>query len=86
VQHIDEYVNKTLQVQYMRANMALVAQVRRRCTRVAHTYGYQEPALFDTSILDNIQYGLVDVPYARVIDAAKAANIHTFVTSLPEVR
>ena len=36
VQHIDEYVNKTLHVQYMRANMALVAQVRDGCTRRAY--------------------------------------------------
>lgn len=47
----------------------------------------QEPTLFDCSIADNIRYGALfrDVSDAEVIEAAKSANIHTFIDSLPEV-
>ena len=48
----------------------------------------QEPVLFDTSIAENIRYGALfrDVADQEVIQAAKSANIHTFIESLPEVR
>ena len=47
----------------------------------------QEPVLFDASIADNIRYGanFRQVSDEEVIEAAKAANIHSFVESLPEV-
>lgn len=47
----------------------------------------QEPILFDRSVADNIRYGanFREVSSEEVIEAAKAANIHTFVNSLPEV-
>ena len=47
----------------------------------------QEPVLFDASIADNIRYGanFRDVSDEEVIEAAKAANIHSFVESLPQV-
>ena len=47
----------------------------------------QEPVLFDTSIAENIRYGanFRDVSDEEVVEAAKAANIHTFVESLPSV-
>ena len=47
----------------------------------------QEPVLFNTSIADNIRYGanFREVSDKEVIDAAKAANIHSFVESLPQV-
>nr|KAG5685214.1 hypothetical protein BaRGS_031753 [Batillaria attramentaria] len=44
----------------------------------------QEPVLFDCSIHDNIVYGLEEnVPMTDVISAAKTANIHDFIVSLP---
>lgn len=48
----------------------------------------QEPVLFDRTIADNIRYGANyrEVSADEVIEAAKAANIHTFVESLPQVR
>ena len=48
---------------------------------------FQEPVLFDASIADNIRYGALfrEVSNMEVIDAAKAANIHSFIESLPEV-
>ena len=47
----------------------------------------QEPILFDRSIRDNIFYGLPEshVSEANLMEAARLANIHTFVESLPSV-
>ena len=47
----------------------------------------QEPILFDSSIRDNIAYGdnSREVPMADIIEAARSANIHSFIESLPEV-
>ena len=48
----------------------------------------QEPVLFDTTIADNIRYGanFREVTDEEVIEAAKSANIHNFIESLPQVR
>lgn len=43
----------------------------------------QEPALFAASIFENIAYGKEGATEAEVIEAARAANIHGFVSSLP---
>ena len=47
----------------------------------------QEPILFDSTIRENIEYGdnSRKVTMDEVIAAAKMANIHTFITSLPKV-
>ncbi|PWA66185.1 non-intrinsic ABC protein 8 [Artemisia annua] len=47
----------------------------------------QEPVLFSVSVGENIAYGLPDENVSRddVIAAAKAANAHDFIISLPEV-
>jgi len=47
----------------------------------------QEPVLFDQSIADNIRYGANhrEVSSEEVIEAAKQANIHNFIESLPKV-
>ncbi|KAL5215774.1 hypothetical protein ABZP36_007175 [Zizania latifolia] len=44
----------------------------------------QEPVLFATSILDNIAYGKDDATEEEVIEAAKVANVHGFVSALPD--
>ncbi|XP_059670315.1 ABC transporter B family member 19-like [Cornus florida] len=44
----------------------------------------QEPALFATSIFDNIAYGKDGATEAEVIEAARAANVHTFISGLPD--
>ncbi|MEM1548384.1 MAG: ABC transporter ATP-binding protein [Thermoproteota archaeon] len=43
----------------------------------------QDPFLFDNSVLFNIAYGLEKVDLKKVIAAAKAANIHETIMSLP---
>ncbi|CAO1939601.1 unnamed protein product [Urochloa humidicola] len=44
----------------------------------------QEPALFATTIYDNILYGKDGATEAEVIEAARLANAHSFISSLPE--
>ena len=48
----------------------------------------QEPVLFDTTIAENIRYGanFREVSDEEVVEAARAANIHTFIESLPQVQ
>jgi len=44
----------------------------------------QEPSLFNISILDNIRYGKPEATLEEVYEAARLANIHDFIMSLPE--
>ena len=44
----------------------------------------QETFLFNTSIKQNIAYGLDDFPLDKVIEAAKAANAHEFILQTAE--
>lgn len=43
----------------------------------------QEPFLFHASIAENVRYGKPDATREEVVAAAKAANIHEFIESLP---
>ncbi|KAF9614636.1 hypothetical protein IFM89_019613 [Coptis chinensis] len=44
----------------------------------------QEPSLFATSIYENIVYGKDNASESEVIEAAKVANAHNFISSLLE--
>jgi ATP-binding cassette subfamily B protein len=44
----------------------------------------QEPVLFSNSILENIAYGSPSASKDQIVAAAKAANAHEFIESLPE--
>ncbi len=44
----------------------------------------QDIFLFNTSIRDNILYGRLDATEEEVIEAAKSANIHDYIMSLPD--
>ncbi|KAH0645698.1 ABC transporter B family member 2-like [Solanum tuberosum] len=44
----------------------------------------QEPALFATTIYENILYGKEGASEAEVIQAAKLANAHSFISALPD--
>ena len=63
---------KDLNIRWLRSQIGIVSQ---------------EPVLFDTSIAENIRYGanFREVSDEEVVEAAKAANIHTFIESLPQV-
>lgn len=65
---LDNVDIKTLQLRWLRDQIGLVNQ---------------EPALFATTILENILHGKPDATMAEVEFAASAANAHSFVTLLP---
>jgi subfamily B ATP-binding cassette protein MsbA len=44
----------------------------------------QETFLFNTSVFENIAYGLKDFPMEKMIDAAIMANAHNFINEMPE--
>lgn len=46
-------------------------------------YINQEPTLFASSIMENIRYGRQDATDEEVIEAAKEANAHEFITKFP---
>lgn len=66
---LDGHDLTSLQLKWLREQMGLVSQ---------------EPALFATSIANNILLGKEDASLDRVIEAAKAANAHSFVEGLPD--
>jgi ATP-binding cassette subfamily B protein len=44
----------------------------------------QEPLLFSGTIAENIRYGRLDATMDEIIAAAKAANVHEFISRLPD--
>lgn len=44
----------------------------------------QEPVLFGSSIMENIRFGKPEATDAEVINAAKQANAHRFITGFPD--
>jgi len=44
----------------------------------------QETVLFDGTVAENIAYGLSDVLFERVVDAASRAHAHEFIEKLPQ--
>lgn len=58
-----------LQLKWLRSQMGLVSQ---------------EPALFATTIKENILFGMEDAAMEEVVKAAKAANAHNFICQLPQ--
>ncbi|KAM8981416.1 ATP-dependent translocase ABCB1-like isoform 2-T8 [Sarcophilus harrisii] len=68
---VDDQNVKTLNVQWLRAQLGIVSQ---------------EPILFDCSIAENIAYGnnSREVSQEEIVNAAKAANIHPFIETLPK--
>ncbi|KAG6520211.1 hypothetical protein ZIOFF_017249 [Zingiber officinale] len=60
---------RSLKLKWLRSQMGLVSQ---------------EPALFATSIKENIIFGKEDATMEEVVAAAKAANAHNFISQLPQ--
>ncbi len=44
----------------------------------------QETILFNDTVRNNIAYGLDDCPLEKIVEAAKAANAHSFISEMPE--
>ncbi|KAL6518888.1 ABC transporter B member 15 [Orobanche hederae] len=66
---LDAVAIDKLQVRWLRSQMGLVSQ---------------EPALFATTIKENILFGKEDASMEEVIEAAKASNAHSFISQLPQ--
>lgn len=71
-QYIDGHKHTELNIHWLRAQIGLVSQ---------------EPVLFHSSIKYNIAYGdnSREVTMEEIIEAARKANIHNFINSLPLV-
>lgn len=71
---MDGYDIRILNINYLRSKIGIVSQ---------------EPILFDCSIRDNIAYGAMalqaEITFEQIQAAARTANIHDFVMTLPEV-
>ncbi|KAA8542195.1 hypothetical protein F0562_023347 [Nyssa sinensis] len=65
---LDGISMKALQLKWLRSQMGLVSQ---------------EPILFATSIKENILFGKEEASEEEIVQAAKAANAHNFITQLP---
>nr|GEY13188.1 ABC transporter B family member 13-like [Tanacetum cinerariifolium]GEY33322.1 ABC transporter B family member 13-like [Tanacetum cinerariifolium]GEY56917.1 ABC transporter B family member 13-like [Tanacetum cinerariifolium] len=66
---LDGHDIKNLQLSWFRGLMGLVSQ---------------EPALFATTITENILYGKPNADMDHIIEVSKAANAHSFIEGLPE--
>ncbi|KAL0351738.1 UNVERIFIED_CONTAM: ABC transporter B family member 13 [Sesamum calycinum] len=66
---LDGHDLTNLQLKWLRSQMGLVSQ---------------EPALFATSIADNILFGKEGADMDQIIEAAKASNAHSFIQGLPD--
>lgn len=60
-----------------------IRDMKRRDLRDIFGMVLQDTWLFSGSIYDNIRYGRLDARKDEVIDAAKAANVHHFIRTLP---
>lgn len=61
-----------------------IAEVTQKSLRGAIAYVPQDPMMFHRSIADNIRYGRLDATDEEVIAAAKQANAHEFIETLPQ--
>ncbi|XP_059637694.1 ABC transporter B family member 13-like isoform X2 [Cornus florida] len=66
---LDGHDMKIIKLKWLREQMGLVSQ---------------EPALFATTIAGNILFGKEDADMHQIVEAAKAANAHSFIQGLPD--
>ncbi|KAF2077589.1 hypothetical protein CYY_001130 [Polysphondylium violaceum] len=67
--YLDGMPIKDINIQTLRSHISLVGQ---------------EPFLFSSTIRENIAYGKPDATMEEIIEAAKLANAHSFIDTLPE--
>ncbi|OGG41051.1 hypothetical protein A2118_00600 [Candidatus Kaiserbacteria bacterium GWA2_50_9] len=61
-----------------------IARVTQDSLRDAISYVPQEPVLFHRALMENIRYGKRDATDEEVIEAAKKAHCHEFISELPQ--
>lgn len=59
-------------------------EIKRESLRSHMAFVLQQSFLFETTIRENIRYGRLDATDEEVIEAAKLANAHDFISRLPE--
>lgn len=59
-------------------------QIKRASLRSHMAFVLQQSFLFETTIRENIRYGRLDATDEEVIEAAKLANAHDFISRLPD--
>ena len=64
----DQHLLKPTLTEVMRHNLSIVSQ---------------EPVLFDRTLAENIAYGSNSATMVEIVEAARSANIHEFIQSLP---
>lgn len=60
-----------------------IKDIKLSCIRRAIRIVPQEPVLFSGTIADNIRYGYIEATPREVMEAAKRAELHDFIWSLP---
>lgn len=61
-----------------------ISEVTRKSLRQAYTMVLQDTWVFHGTIFENIAYGKENATMEEVVEAAKAAKIHSFIKKLPE--
>jgi ATP-binding cassette subfamily B protein len=61
-----------------------IAAVRQESLRDAIAFVPQEPILFHRTLMENIRYGRRDATDEEVMEAARKAHCHEFISALPE--
>ena len=61
-----------------------ISEVSLHSLREAIALVPQEPILFHRTLLDNIRYGRLDATDEEIIEAAKRAHCHEFISALPQ--
>lgn len=59
-----------------------IQELPRHTLRSQMAFVLQDPFLFEATVLENIRYGKLDATDEEVIEAAKKANAHSFITRL----
>jgi ATP-binding cassette subfamily B protein len=61
-----------------------IRRLKLKCLREQISLVMQEPMLFSGTIAENIRYGRLDATMDEVVEAAKCANAHDFISELPK--
>ncbi|CAM3139085.1 ABC transporter ATP-binding protein [Filibacter tadaridae] len=61
-----------------------ISELPRKTLRGQTAFVLQDPFLFEASVFENIRYGKLDATDEEVIEAAKKANAHSFISRLED--
>ncbi|MBO1911978.1 ATP-binding cassette domain-containing protein, partial [Microvirga sp. 3-52] len=61
-----------------------ISELPRQTLRSQTAFVLQDPFLFEATVFENIRYGKLDATDEEVIEAAKKANAHSFISRLED--